>query len=179
MITLTILILAAVISIAFLLHVARGRALAIRSLEELDGRTQPVDLSAFRNLVDAAEEDFLRVNLPATDFRALQRVRMRAALEYVRRIAHNATILLRLGEAAGESADPEIAAAGRELASSALHLRVNALLGLLVLYTRMVAPGMRIRVSRVIETYQQSTDRVVRLTRLQNPAYTARVAAVI
>jgi hypothetical protein len=53
------------------------------------------------------------------------------------------------------------------------------MLGLLVLYTRMVAPGMRIRVSRVIETYQQSTDRVVRLTRLQNPAYTARVAAVI
>ncbi|HEV8523220.1 MAG TPA: hypothetical protein VGQ71_01875 [Terriglobales bacterium] len=179
MITLIILVLVAVISIAFLLHVTRGRALAIRSLEELDGRTQPVDLPAFRNLVDAAEEDFLRISLSAAEFRALQRARLRAALEYVRRIAHNATILLRLGEAVGESADPEIAVAARELAASALRLRLTAMLAMLVLYARIAVPGARIRLSRLVEIYQQSTERVVRLTRLQNPAYAARVAAVI
>ena len=43
------------------------------------------------------------------EFRAVQRERMRAALEYIRNSAHNAACLLRLGEAASRSGDPRIA----------------------------------------------------------------------
>lgn len=174
-----ILAVVAVLAAGFLLRAARGQSALVHQLQELEGRTQPVDLAAFRNLVDSAEEEFLRANLPPGEFRTIQRQRMRAAVEYVSRAAHNAAILLRLGEAVRRQSAPEIAQAGQELVNSALRLRVYALFALCVLYARIALPGARISSGRIIETYQALTENAVRLTRLQDPAYAARVAAVI
>ena len=103
------LIVVALAILLLLLYVEGGRNSSVNGLEDLAGRTRPVDLEAFRNLVDAGEEDFLRANLSRREFRAVQRERTRAAVEYIRNSAHNAACLLRLGEAASRSGDPRIA----------------------------------------------------------------------
>jgi hypothetical protein len=178
--TLTFIIIAAALLLAaLLLWAARGHAQTIRELPQLETHTRPVDLAAFRNLIDPAEEEYLREHLSPTTFRAVQRQRLRAALEYVQRTAYNAAILLRVGEAARRDPSPEVAAAGRDLVSNALRLRVNAKLATVVLYARIIMPGARVSIARVGDTYENLTQGVVRLARLQDPAYVTRVSAVI
>jgi len=145
----------------------------------LEEYTRPVDLAAFRNLVDPAEEDYLRQRLSANLFRAVQRQRLRAALEYVQRTAYNGAILLRVGEAARRNQNPEVVAAAHELVNHALQLRVNAKLATLVLYGRIVMPGLRIPIGRVTDAYENLSQGLVRLARLQNPAYATRVSTAI
>ena len=134
------LIFVALAILFLLLYLEGGRNSSLQRLEDLAGRTRPVDLEAFRNLVDPAEEDFLHSNLSPRQFREVQRERMRAALEYVQNTAHNAAFLLRVGERGPQNADPRIAQAGRQLIDSALRLRAYALLSAAKLYVRMVFP---------------------------------------
>ncbi|MGH9557165.1 MAG: hypothetical protein ACRD2Y_15210 [Terriglobales bacterium] len=174
--TLALLGLAAV---GLLLRSVRGQSAAIRSLEELEGQTRPVDLAAFRNLMDPDEQAYLRAHVSDADFRRLQRQRLRAARVYVRRAAHNAAVLVRLGEAARASADPEVARAAQELVNSALQLRLNALFAECQLLIRITLPVGRPRAAGLLESYEVLIERVTRLCRLQRPAYTARVAAAL
>ncbi len=179
MITTALLIAFAVAAVVVLMRAARRRRKPVPDLQALEAYTQPVDVAAFRNLIDPAEEDYLRERLPAGEFRAIQRERLRATLEYVRRTAYNAAILLRVGEAAGRDRNPEVAAAARALVNNALRLRVSAMLAMVVLYGRIVMPGARISVGRVTDAYENLTQGLVRLARLQDPAYATRVSAAI
>src|SRR5580704_8419291 len=108
------LVAISLILLLLLLQTARGQTAAVSSLDDLAGRTRPVDIDAFRNLMDPEEEEFLRLNLPSGEFRAVQRERLQAAVDYVQSTAHNAAILLRLGEAAARSTDTTIANTGRQ-----------------------------------------------------------------
>lgn len=179
MILTLILVAAALLFAALLLWVVRGQAQIVRELPQLEGHTRPVDLAAFRNLIDPTEEEYLQQHLSTSKFRAVQRERLRAALEYVQRTDHNAAILLRVGEAARRDQNPEVAAAARELVSNALRLRVNAKLATVVLYGRLLMPGARISVTQITDTYENLTQGLLRLARLQDPAYATRVAAAI
>jgi len=179
MITTTLLIVFAVAGLLVLVWALRRRHHPVPELQALEECTRPVDLAAFRNLIDPAEEDYLRQNLPVAKFRALQRERMRAALEYARRTAYNGAILLRVGEAARRNPDPEVAAAAHALVNNALRLRMNAMLATVVLYGRILMPGARISVGRVTDRYENATQGLVRLARLQDPAFANRVAAAI
>lgn len=178
--TITLIVFAvALLLAALLLRAARGHAAIVRELPELEGLTRPVDLAAFRNLVDPAEEEYLRAHLPRGQFRMVQRHRVRAALDYVERTRHNGAILLRLGESARRDANSEVAAAGRILVSRALRLRMSALLATGILYARIAMPETPISIGRITDIYESLTDGVRRLTRLQKPDYLNRVAAVI
>jgi len=176
----TIMIAAFVVAVSLvLIRAALGRHLPVPSLQALEGHTQPVDVAAFRNLIDPAEEDYLRERLSAREFRAIQRARLRATLEYVRCTACNAAILLRLGEASRRDNNPEVAAAARALVNNALRLRVSAMLAIVVLYGRVVMPGSRVSVGRVTDAYENLIQGLVRLARLQDPAHASRVSAAI
>jgi len=178
--TITLIVFAvALLLAALLLRAARGHAAMVRELPDLEGLTRPVDLAAFRNLVDSAEEAYLRASLPRPQFRMIQRQRMRAALEYVGRTKHNGAILLRLGESVNRDPNPEVATAGRELVDKALRLRMSALVATGILYARIAMPEAPISIGRVADMYETLTDDVLRLTRLQNPTYVTRVSAVI
>ena len=83
MIITLILVSAASLALGFLIRLAKGRALPIQVLENPAEHMRAVDLEAFRNLVDADEEEFLRANLPSAEFRRIQLERLRAAVEYV------------------------------------------------------------------------------------------------
>src|SRR6266851_1728149 len=148
-------------------------------LEDLTGRTRPVDLEAFRNVVDPGEEDFLRANLLPRQFRAVQRERMRAALEYVQNAAHNADFLLRMGEAATQSADPRIAQAGRQLVDSALRLRAYALLSGAKLNVRMLFPQRRLAFGKLADNYQHLSALAGQLALMQHPNQAGRLSALL
>ena len=179
MITALILGLFALGMLVVLLLAARGQSAAVRNLLELEGRTQPVDLEAFRNLTDPQEERYLKERLAPADFRAVQRGRLRAALGYVGRVANNASILLRLGEAARRNPDPEIVKAADELVASALRLRIYTLLAVGLLYARILVPQARWNLGQVAADYQGLRERVARLCRLQLPAQAGRISAAL
>jgi hypothetical protein len=173
------LIVVALAILLLLLYVEGGQNSSVNRMEDLAGRTRPVDLEAFRNLVDVAEEDFLRASLSRSEFRAVQRERTRAALEYIRNTAHNAAFLLRLGEAATRSHDPRVARAGRELMDSALKLRAYALLSAARLYVRMVFPEARLSYGQFADNYQRLSALASQLALMQQPAQAARLSALL
>jgi hypothetical protein len=168
MIITVILVVFALLAMGALIMAARGRSVTVTDVAELEGKLRPVDLLAFRNLVAAEEEEFLRSNLPAKVFRVVQKERIGAAVEYVQCVAQNASLLLRLGEAARASADPEIANAGRELVESALRIRIYALSAAMKLRARRVLPGLSVSPSAVSSSYENLTGLVSRLGRLQH-----------
>jgi hypothetical protein len=180
MITTGFLIALAVALAVVLLRAILRHHRPVPGLQALEEYTRPVDLAAFRNLIDPAEEDYLREHLPPGKFHTVQRQRLRAALGYVESTAYNAAILLRVGEAACHDPNPEVAAAASELVNSALRLGTNARLATLVLYGRLLLPDARIPVGRrVTDTYENLTQGLVRLTRLQDPASAARISAAV
>src|SRR5438045_1172988 len=73
-----------------LLYLEGGRKSSVHRLEDLVGHTRPVDIDAFRNLMDPQEEDYLRANLVPCDFRVIQRERSRAAIDYIRNTEEDA-----------------------------------------------------------------------------------------
>jgi len=79
MLIILIVVLGAVAAISSVLMIARGRARAVRQIGQVSGEVRAVDLSAFRNLVDAGEDEYLRRRLPEGTFRRVHRLRMRAA----------------------------------------------------------------------------------------------------
>ena len=163
-----ILVIFAVVAIAVLLVAARGRGEQISDVEELQGKLRPVDVLAFRNLIDSKEEEFLQANLSPKLFRVIQRERIAAAIEYVNCVAQNASVLLRLGEAARSSPDPEIASAGRELVDSAVRIRIYAFSARMKLQLRFVLPDLRISPKAVSNSYENLNGLVSRLGRLQH-----------
>ena len=172
-------LLVALAAVVFLLRVARGQTSRVEDLEELPSRTQPVDLEAFHNLIDEAEEEYLRASLSKQDFRRVQRERLRAALEYVGRAAQNAAILVRLGEAARRNPEAEIAQAGQELVAKALRLRLYALLAKSKLRARLLLPGARLSSAPLLDRYQSLTDAAARLGRAQKPSFAGRIHAAL
>jgi hypothetical protein len=169
----------ALLGIALLAYAARGTARPVGSAEELLAAIQPVDIAAFRNLMDADEEEYLRANLNGQDFRKVQRKRMRAAVEYVWCTVHNSAVLLRLGEAAHGSSNPEVVRAGQKLANDALQLRLRSLTALAWLYLRLLTPGGGVCLPSLLARYMEMRDGMVRLVRLQTPSVVSRIEAVL
>ena len=157
----------AVALLAILWFAVRGRSAAVTDLSDIESLTKPVDLEAFRNLVDPEEEEYLRSNLSAADFRSVQRERLLAAVDYMTGVSRNAAVLLRLGELARRSSDAEVAVAGQDLVNNALYLRSYVLLAILKLRLRVLLPGAKMTPGRVLDFYESMTGSVGRLARLQ------------
>lgn len=179
MILTSILVVLSLLALTLVLFVARGRSASVTRLEDLAGKTRPVDIEAFRNLIDPDEEEFLRANLLPAEFRTVQRERLRATLDYVRCASRNAAVLLRLGEAARRSADPGVARAGQQLVDSALRLRLYAALSTSKLYVGIVLPGARLSPARLVESYQHLSGVASQLALMQQPARATLLTAVL
>src|SRR5690242_18870567 len=64
-----------------------------RTAEEVLLFLRPLDVLQVQDLFASGEERYLRLNLTPRQFRRAQRNRITLALEYIRRISHNALIL--------------------------------------------------------------------------------------
>lgn len=162
------LVVLSVLALLFLLRLAKGQSIAPRSGDRPADSIRFVDVEAFRNLIDPEEEDYLRRSLGPADFRKIQRKRLRAATEYISSAAHNAKVLLQLGEAARHSPDPATAAMAEKLINDAIRLRLYAFQVMPRLYVAMLLPVPRLSAIRVAERYEQIARQVV-LLRLRYP----------
>jgi len=157
----------------------RGQSISVSTIEELEGRTVPVDLEAFRNLVDPDEDRYLRQQLAPADFRRVQRQRKRAAIEYLWRTVRNAAVLLRLGEAARLSPEPAIQLAGSELANAAILTRVYSLTAIAKLYVCVLFPALSPSQVSALNSYERLRSSVERLGRLQQPVAVPRISTAM
>jgi hypothetical protein len=167
------------LALLFFLFWIRGQGLDVVDLATLGTRLKPLDLEAFRNLIDESEEEFLRANLSASEYRSLRRMRLRAAVDYVSGVSRNAAVLLQLGQAARRSVDPEVAEAGRRLVDSAVEVRMYALLAICKLYVRIAVPGTVLQPVGLVDNYQRLSDGAALLGRLQNPAKRGLISTAI
>jgi hypothetical protein len=125
----TSLILAMAVLLGVLLwNVALRHGPVISTLEEWESRRLPVNLKTVWLLIDPAEEEYLRRQLPRAAFLTIRRERARLARRCVERVRKNATMILQMSGTAVSGPDAQLAAAARELSVLAAQVRANAIL---------------------------------------------------
>jgi hypothetical protein len=170
MIVTLIIVALSLLALAFLIRLAKGRRFPIVQSSDHPVQIRQVDVRAFRNLIDPAEVAYLRQNLPPREFAAVHRERLKAAIAYISAASHNAVVLMRIGEAARRSPEPEIVQAGDKLVDSALKLRLFAFQAIVKLYIAILLPNVRISARSLAEDYERMTGFGFALNRLQTSA---------
>jgi hypothetical protein len=172
-----ILAAAAATCLIVILRLTVSRSLQVRAHASLTAQIQPIDVEAFRNLANPAEDEFLHRRLPAREFRRVRRKRLRAMSAYVLTAGRNAAVLVEIGQAALTSPDAQTVEAARRLVDQSLLLRRNATFALLKIYAAIAWPTAGLAATPVLRAYEQLNGSALRLTRLQNPAAPVRIAA--
>ena len=172
-----VIVVAAALALGIILRLAVSQSLQAKRSTGLAVSIRPIDIEAFRNLINPAEDDYLRRRLPANRFRAVRRERLRAMAAYVHVAASNAVVLVRVGEAAVASGDARVAGAARQLVNDALVLRRNTTVALARIYLALAWPNSGFAAVRVVERYEQLSGAAMLLGRLQNPAVPVRLSA--
>lgn len=170
-----VLVIAAAVSLILILRFTLSSSLQTRGESRLAAKIQPIDVAAFRNLTDFAEDDYLRHRLPASEFRMVRRERLRAMAVYVQTAGRNADILIRMGQAAMTASDAHTAEAARQLVDDALWLRRNVVFALFRIYVALAWPNSGFAAAPVLHGYERLNGRAMLLGRLQNPASPVRI----
>jgi hypothetical protein len=173
-----VLVIAAVLALSLILRVAVTQSLQAKRSANLAGTIRPIDIEAFRNLINPAEDDYLRCRLPPAQFRLVRRERLRAMATYIHVAARNAAMLMRVGEAALATGDPRVAEAAHQLVNDALLLRRNTTVALAQIYLALAWPNSGIAAVRVVDRYEQVSGSAMLLGRLQNPAVPVRISSL-
>ena len=92
-----------------------------------------IDLEKAEALLDPLAEESLRRTLRPGDFRMLQSKRVHLLIELLRRMAHNAAILVQWGNLEAEKAHPRTAQLAQELQQEAVKVRAYSLVALVKL----------------------------------------------
>lgn len=120
-----------------------------------EARGRKVSVDAFRLLVDPKEAAYLWKSLPEVEFRRLQRKRTALALQSVRTMARNASILMRVATLALQSDNREIASAADRLMFLSFRVRISAPVAEVYLLLRWMFPAWAIRVPMPLERYER------------------------
>jgi len=158
------LVAVAVFAMGVLVYIAlRSRTRRV-DLEKAVEAFRSLDIEAFRNLVDSAEEAFLRDNLSPRKFRQIKRQRAWAALLYAWEAGEAATGLAKVGQAAQRSSDPNIAASGVQLAENAFRLRLQTVGACLYLLIEILLPDLQSRaLPHLADQYERASVTLFRL----------------
>jgi hypothetical protein len=146
--------------------------MAVRSRRKQAGQgVRPVDLTAFRTLMDRDDELFLRRELPRSKFSHLKRQRIRVTFRYVARISANASAVLRMGEAERLNPVPEVAGTAAQVMELATQIRLQCLVAMSKLSLEYALPSLQLTPGMLAPKYQSLRDSVSRLGDLtHNPA---------
>jgi hypothetical protein len=175
-----ILVIVAVLALVFILGFTVSRSLQVSEGTSLAGKIQPIDVAAFRNLINPAEDEYLRRRLSASEFRVVRRQRLRAMAAYVQTAGRNAAVLIRMGENALAAADdPQTSEAARQLVDNALLLRRNAAFALVRIYVALAWPNSGLAATPILHGYERLDGSAMLLGRLQNPAAPVRISAAL
>jgi len=142
--------------------------LAVRSRRKQAGLSiRPVDLKAFRTLMDRDDELFLRGKLPRGKFFRIKRQRIRVTLRYVSRIGANASAVMRMSEASRLSPMPEVATAAAQVMELATQIRLQCILAITKLALEYAIPSLQFTPAMLVPKYQTLRDNWSRLGDLQ------------
>jgi hypothetical protein len=130
-------------------------------------QVHPVDVQALRTLLDRDDELFLRDNLPYRRFCRLKRNRIRVTARYVGRVAGNAAVIMRFGESARLSPDPEVARAALQVMDLAAQIRMQCLLAFAKLGAEFALPSLQLTPATLAAKYQALRENVLRLGALE------------
>lgn len=172
------LVIAAVIALGIILRLAITQSLSTKQSTNLAVSIRPIDVEAFRNLINPIEDDYLRRRLSAGRFRVVRRERLRAMAAYVEMAGRNAAVLVRIGETALATGDPRLAGAAQQLVNDALLLRRNATVAMVRIYVALAWPNSGFAAVRVVDRYEKLSGAAMLLGRLQNPAVPVRLSAI-
>jgi hypothetical protein len=156
--TTIIFVLIAFVLLVFFAALATRRTKDLPDLNRTITAIRTLDMEAFRNLVDPEEDEFLRASLPARKFRSVKRERSRTALVYVKELSKVSLQFARFGEAAQRSPDPVTVAWGKQMANSAIYLRLRALDASAQLILSATFPGLHPRsLNSLLKQYDRAT----------------------
>jgi hypothetical protein len=172
-----VLLIVAVVALLIIVGITVSRSLQASGSSNLAHKIEPLDIEAFRNLVNPVENEYLRRRLPPREFRKVQRERLRAAAAYIRVAGRNAAVLVTIGQAALNSQDTETVEAARLLVDNALLLRSNATAALVRVYVALLWPRLTDAGAPVLHGYEKLSGRAMLLGRLQNPSVPVRISA--
>ena len=163
------LVAVAFFALGTLVYVAvRSRTRPV-DLEKAVQAFRSLDIEAFRNLLDSAEEAFLRENLSPKKFREIKRQRAWAALLYAWEAGRAATALAKIGQAAQRSSDPKIATSGVQVAESAFRLRLQTVRACPRLLTEMLLPDLQSRsLPPLVDQYERAVETLFLLGRFSS-----------
>lgn len=174
-----VIVISAALALVIILSFAVTRSLQAKGNTGTAVAIRPIDIEAFRNLIDPEEDSYLRRRLPPAQFRVVRRARLRAMAAYVHVAQSNAGVLVRVGEAGLASGDPQIAAAAHQLVNDALLLRRNTTVALARIYVALAWPNSSFAAVRVVERYERLSGAAMLLGRLQNPVVPVRLSALL
>jgi len=126
-----------------------------------------LDAPAFDNLIDPREERFLRENLPPPAFRSIQRLRLRAAIEYVMCANRNAAVLIKIGRSVSSEQNPERSSQAQELVNASVQLRLLSFFVLSLLCVKIAFPGLRLALSGVSNLHERLVQQMGTVTRMR------------
>ena len=171
--TLLFVLIAFVLLLSFA-YLATRRTKDLPDVDQALTALRSLDIEAFRNLVDPEEDAFLRARLPVPEFKKIKRERARVALAYVRALSSVSLQFARFGDAARRSPDPAIAASGKQIADSAIYLRLRALDAGAQLMVSAAFPSLDPhRLRSLVQQYDRATYLLVKhnvLTRAHSQA---------
>ena len=98
-----------------------------RTVDDVIGYLRPVDLDAAKQLIDPMVESSLRCSVSPTAFRALQHKRIYLYCEVLKRMSHNAGILVDWANREAESENEQVVALAKRVQEEAIQVRAYAL----------------------------------------------------
>jgi len=99
-----------------------------RTVDDVIDFLLPVDLEKAESLLDPHAESTLRTDLTRTEFRRLQRKRLHLYLALVRKMSHNASVLIEWSNQEAEGTDERTVQLAHELQQTGVEVRLYSLL---------------------------------------------------
>jgi LPS O-antigen subunit length determinant protein (WzzB/FepE family) len=159
-----IIILLALCAIGLFYTAARSRK------KRATQHIRPIDMKAFRAITSRDDEIFLRRRLPRSEFSRLKRKRIHVTALYVKRMANNAAIVMRMGEMARTSANPDVAHLAAQISETASQIRIQCIVAFVKLSIEFAVPSLQLNPAMLEPSYQALRENIARLGRLQNAA---------
>ena len=128
---------------------------------------RPLDLQAFRTLMDRDDELFLRTKLPHREFTRLKRLRVSLTWKYVGRIAGNAAAVLHMAEGARQNADSEAAQVAAQVVDIATQIRMQCIVSWAKLAVEFMFPSMQLNPAMLEPKYQALRENLRHLGSLE------------
>src|SRR5215471_6314501 len=141
-----------------------------RRKHAFDRPVRPLDLTAFYTLLDRDDEVFLREKLSRKQFFRLKRLRIRVTWKYVRRIADNSAVVLRLAGVNRQDPDPQVAEAALQLADLATNIRMQCLVAFAKLTVEYALPSMQLTPAMLAPKYESLRANLMHLRSLHPQA---------